>query len=1051
MKTSAEELMRRMELLYENVYNLLSGFQQASKSIGSDISVTIKKDDGSEEIVSINSFQKLQQELTRIDNNYRSLISSDNLSYTVNADGSISQQTKTSFLNAEYLENFDFDGTKCVVDKQSIVNDLVYPTVKIPITIDSKLLSDIRCKIFEINEGWDNIPDNPTLIDIDYLHNNGIIGYKEVERTLTLEKQQVQYFGKFTVESSIEKSSNQYDIVLGDIQYTSLYTLGNSIDLRVNDILVSKTGSSKYIITYIDKFLKKVSLTRIAGIEPVFVSVDSLVFNETILSDENIVGIPVKPNQKLLVFLSTENLKNISFPSKGIKLDTSDYKVIYQNRTYTLDEFFSTFVTNFSEYLMSFINETTIPINLGIRPSKPQLDRVNFKIVQINKHLTDAKSVTEIADLNKRKQSIQNEIDFKQTQINQLQNEVDTLKFKSTEEKNFKIEKIIATRQQMNILKSNLLGVTRDIDSNAIKNGLKTTKPKYKTIGFWSIQEPIYSPLTKPQHIIKYDVQYRYLSKNIDTVENTAYTMVSNGKEISVAFSPWNDLATKTLNKVENIDGKMEWETSIMDSVEDININQLAITISENESIEIRVRAVSEAGYPISPLKSEWSEIIRLDFPIELKQKDISSAITQNNTDLNKAEFESILSNLGLLNHVAGTIKEAEKTFHHHAKDIASGQYSEEQKNIPLDVLISNLVKEINQLKSSDITNNLTVQLVDFNNESFVVRNNTTMELFAGNYSDSINLLDSTKWGSIIRKKGYIKVRNNNNIPIEIKTLVPGTTLTAANGVNYYNVPIKAEDRLIQDPKQIIYFRNVDLTGQNEDIFKLVKNKLTDTSTVPRLSDIDSSVPDADKNVVYLENELIKLCKLNPNYNTDFIAVTTEHPLFELTNLNKIKPEFERLKLYTNNIKADQYQSEVNDTDVMGLGFYDNDFYAIGKNSCGSFLYPVIANRASIQVIGNTAVSTLIIPKESEILIPFIYEFRMIDRFGNINGELDFDPNNNLIYTKKIGIDMFLNNELFKFDINVISKLRSKVNITDSLNLKSITGIHTDSEPSNLD
>ena len=1055
MKTSAEVLMRRMELLYENIYNLLQGFQQASKSLGSEISVNIKKYDVNNdtetiEAVVINSFQKLQQELTRMDANYKSLISSDNLTFTLEADGSISSQVKTSFINAEYLENFNFDGSQCIVDKKTIVDDLIFPAVKIPITINSKLLSDINCKIYEIENGWEAIKDNPTILDLEYLHNNGIIGYKETEKVLKLEKQQVQYFGKFTVENLVVDATNMYTATLNSIQYTGLYTLGNSIDLKIGDLLVSKSGSAKYNITYIDKFAKSIKITRIAGSEVLAIGIDALYFNEKIGNNSNIVAIPVKPNQKLIVFLSTENLKNISFPSNGVKLDTAEYKVIYQNQTFTLDEFFSTYVTNFSEYLLSFINETTIPINLGIQPNKPVLDAVNFKVIQINKHLTDAKSVTEIAELSKRKQSIQNEIDFKQTQINQLQQEVDTLKFKSTDEKTFKLNKIVSYRQEINVLKTNLITISKDIDSNAILNGLKNTIPKYKVVAFWGMQEPIYSPLTKPQTIIKYDVQYRYLSKNIDTVESTAFKIVSNGKEVSVAFSSWNDLTTKTLNKTTDINGNLVWETTIMDSVDDININQLAIPISESESVEIKIRAVSEAGYPIAPLKSEWSEIIRKDFPTELIQKDITSTINQNTLDLNKAEFESILINAGLLNHVAGIIKESEKTFFHNAKDITSGQYTAEQKNIPLDIAISTLFKELEQLKNANVTNNLVVNLVDFNNESFVVRNNTTMDLFAGNYSDSVSLLDSTKWGSIIRKKGYIKIRNNNIIPIEIKTLVPGTSLTQANAVNYYNVPIKGEGGLVQYPKQIIYFRNIDITGQLGDVFKLITQKLPETATYPRLSDINASVPDSDKNIVYYEDNTVKICKLNDNYATEFVAFTTNHPLFELVNLNKIRSEFDRIKLYTNNIKVSQYQSEVVDADILGLGFDDNDFYCIGKNSCGSFLYPVIANMNSIQVIGNTTVSTLIIPKESEILIPFVFEFRMIDRIGNINGELGFDANNNLIYSKKIGIDMFLNNEMFKFDINVTAKLRSKINLTDSLNLKSVIGAQSDSEPTTL-
>ena len=106
MKSEAIKLLDNIEIYYENIYNLLAAFQESTNTANQNITVTLKNLDGTTRQVNVNSFQKILQELTRIDANYKSLISSDNLSYTLEADGSISQQTKTSFMNAEYLENF---------------------------------------------------------------------------------------------------------------------------------------------------------------------------------------------------------------------------------------------------------------------------------------------------------------------------------------------------------------------------------------------------------------------------------------------------------------------------------------------------------------------------------------------------------------------------------------------------------------------------------------------------------------------------------------------------------------------------------------------------------------------------------------------------------------------------------------------------------------------------------------------------------------------------------------------------------------------------------
>ena len=100
MQSAAEQLFGNLELYYENIYNLLVGFQQATSTNLSNITVPIKKKDGTIENLSINSFQKILNELSRIDSNFTSLLNEDNISYIIESDGSIGQVTKTSFITS---------------------------------------------------------------------------------------------------------------------------------------------------------------------------------------------------------------------------------------------------------------------------------------------------------------------------------------------------------------------------------------------------------------------------------------------------------------------------------------------------------------------------------------------------------------------------------------------------------------------------------------------------------------------------------------------------------------------------------------------------------------------------------------------------------------------------------------------------------------------------------------------------------------------------------------------------------------------------------------
>ena len=569
------------------------------------------------------------------------------------------------------------------------------------------------------------------------------------------------------------------------------------------------------------------------------------------------------------------------------------------------------------------------------------------------------------------------------------------------------------------------------------------------------MQESLYSPLTQAQHIIKYEVQYRYLSKDVDTSDSTTYKMISNGKEITVAFSNWNELPTRMLNKVKDINGNLRWEEPLLDSVDDININQCSITINECESIEIKVRAVTEAGYPVAPMKSEWSESLRIDFPDDLKNNNLQATVSQNNIDLNKAEFNAILQNLGLLTHISGTIKESEKTFYHSASDIASGQYTQEQKNIPLDVCIKNILNDINILKQTDVSQNINISFVDFDGESYTITNNTTLEINGGNYSEVFNVLDDKTWGGIVRKRGYIKIRNNNAVPIELRTLVPGVNFDSSNAENYYNVPVMVGDNVTQLSKQILYFRNVDLIGQvsgSDNTFKLVVPKASADKTYPDDSLIDSGAIDENKKLIMLKDGTVSIYKLIDDYNqTNFLGFTTEHPNYNYDNKQLMLEEMKRLTKFNPNLKAEQYQSEVSKSgDENFVGFKDNDVYAFGRYSCGAWLYPYITKPNVIQVIGNTSVSTLIINKESEILIPVIFEYRMVDRLGHINGEINYDIVNGLTYSKKLGVDILINNNIFKFDIKVTAKYKSKITSIDTKNVSSVIGNYNNEEKENL-
>ena len=66
--------------------------------------------------------------------------------------------------------------------------------------------------------------------------------------------------------------------------------------------------------------------------------------------------------------------------------------------------------------------------------------------------------------------------------------------------------------------------------------------------------------------------------------------------------------------------------------------------------------------------------------------------------------------------------------------------------------------------------------------------------------------------------------------------------------------------------------------------------------------------------------------------------------------------------------------------------------------------------------------SVMVLSSKQEILIPMVFEYRMFDALGRLNG----DPKaefKDLSYTKTIGCSMNISNKPFTFDIKATVKL----------------------------
>ena len=109
--------------------------------------------------------------------------------------------------------------------------------------------------------------------------------------------------------------------------------------------------------------------------------------------------------------------------------------------------------------------------------------------------------------------------------------------------------------------------------------------------------------------------------------------------------------------------------------------------------------------------------------------------------------------------------------------------------------------------------------------------------------------------------------------------------------------------------------------------------------------------------------------------------------------------------------------------------FIDNDKYLIGKYTCGAYLF---ISPGSYQAIGSNAVSPTITKRTVEfgsansIQIPLKFQYRVSDYLAKVGGNRPEINLTNIKYSKKLGLDIYLKDETFSFDILATVKYQSE-------------------------
>lgn len=554
------------------------------------------------------------------------------------------------------------------------------------------------------------------------------------EQVFDLEPNSLLYDGIFSVLRTEEDRLNRklwYH--LNTLDY--LVTETNEVrQLAIGDevMLNAEISSTRYKVIEISTVESnyRARFERIEGNQPIPVGVGTLKIYSPVIYTKKI-RVSIGYNERNVLFIKPMNAENHLVAknwSLGTGYWTNDLRLSSNSddNGLTMEQYYIDYVYDYGEVLQDLVAKKT-PNKLAGTPNPPTLISDNFKVVQINKHLTDTPDSNLIKTKHNLLKSLKSEISQIDEAIESKNKKDKILRFTSdADKKQISIE--VDSLNKKRDSKSRLLAsVTQEIIDISKTPGLTKVEPKFRVRGFWPMPEAVVTRGTFPQEVVQFRVQYRYLSKDGRETPTETFRVTNNdGNNQNAAYSNWTEFKTDARKRIYNPStGSYTWQIEDLENADTPNINQIDIPIQSNEKVEIRIKSISEVGWPESPVESDWSDVLTVEFP-----DDLNNVINENDFILQEANKEELtvrmnqqLSARGLDDHLSGTIVVNNTTYHHDANRILSGFKDSNGVSLSLFDYLKSLQDRITSLeeKIKRVKGELQV-IVLRNNQEFVVQ-----------------------------------------------------------------------------------------------------------------------------------------------------------------------------------------------------------------------------------------------------------------------------------------------------------------------------------------
>ena len=563
----------------------------------------------------------------------------------------------------------------------------------------------------------------------------------------------MEYDGTFTVIKIEEDTLNKklwYHVDTLNYVRNLVDESQETKQLAINDELIvnSPVSSTRYKIIEISTASSnpRLRFERVEGNEPIPVGVSTLKVYSPVLYNKNVL-VSVGYNERNTVFVKALNMDNYILSknwSSGIGYWTNDLKE--SSSGVSMEQYYIDTVYDYGTVLTDLVAKK-IPTKLGASPNPVQLNIDNFKVVQVNKHLTDTPDSNLIKNKHNQQKNLKSEVKQIVEAISDKNKQLKVTRFISPAERDQfsnEVERLNSDKESKSKLLSSITQEILDLS----KSPSTKVQPIFRVRGFWSIPETVINRGTKPQEVVQFIIQYRYLSKDgkESPVETFKLSDATTGSKTG-AFSNWQEFKTDARKRSYNsATNQYTWQIEDVSNADTPNINQLDIAIKYGEKVEIRAKSLSEVGWPDSPVESDWSNTLTVEFP-----DNLNNVLNENDFILKEATKEDLrvtvqndLSAKGLDDHLSDQITVNNITFHHSSDKILSGFRDENGVALDLFLYLGNLEKRIKSLEEKIKRVKGELEVIIFrNSDQFVAKNgselvfNIECEDYLDSYSSS--------------------------------------------------------------------------------------------------------------------------------------------------------------------------------------------------------------------------------------------------------------------------------------------------------------------------